>query len=207
MHLYPLTGASNNYFETLFNAVDVPVFIVDKNHRIWGANQKADEFHEDASRGVVRLLCGEAFHCFHEKNSEESCGKTEFCNDCFLQKIVAEVISTQLPYKDMVRLQILRQDAVKDIWLKVSGKPISLNDQTYAVLTLQEITELMELRDIIPICMHCKKVRDDQEYWLRLEEYLETHINLEVSHGICPDCFKEKYPKYADNILKKISNS
>ncbi len=46
-----------------------------------------------------------------------------------------------------------------------------------------------------PICASCKKIRDDQGYWQQVEVYIRDHSDAEFSHGICPDCMAELYPK------------
>lgn len=51
------------------------------------------------------------------------------------------------------------------------------------------------LQGILPICMHCHKIRDDKESWHRIEEYLEKHSDVQFSHGICQQCLKEHYDK------------
>ena len=48
------------------------------------------------------------------------------------------------------------------------------------------------LSGLLPICMWCKKIRDDQGYWNAIEHYLGQHSEAEFAHGICPDC-KRKY--------------
>ena len=48
------------------------------------------------------------------------------------------------------------------------------------------------LSGLLPICMWCKKIRDDQGYWNAIEHYLSQHSEAEFSRGICPDC-KRKY--------------
>jgi len=58
---------------------------------------------------------------------------------------------------------------------------------------LQKALENVELLSgLLPICMWCKKIRDDQGYWNAIEHYLGQHSEAEFSHGICPDC-KRKY--------------
>lgn len=49
------------------------------------------------------------------------------------------------------------------------------------------------LQGLIPLCSSCKKVRDDRGYWNMLEEYLASHTNAIVTHGICDDCAKKLY--------------
>jgi len=50
------------------------------------------------------------------------------------------------------------------------------------------LAEVRTLREILPICGYCRKIRDDSDYWHSVESYIATHTNSRVSHGICPDC-------------------
>lgn len=54
--------------------------------------------------------------------------------------------------------------------------------------------EIQTLRGIIPICAHCKKIRDDQGAWSQVEAYIQRHSEARFSHGICPDCLRRYYP-------------
>jgi signal transduction histidine kinase len=57
------------------------------------------------------------------------------------------------------------------------------------------------LNGFLPICSHCKKIRDDKGYWNQIESYIRDHSEAEFTHGICPSCAKELYP---DLDLSKI---
>lgn len=62
---------------------------------------------------------------------------------------------------------------------------------------LQEaLARVKRLEGIIPICMHCFRVRTDQDSWDRLEKYVGEHTEAELSHGICPDCLEKHYPAF-----------
>ena len=65
------------------------------------------------------------------------------------------------------------------------------------------LDEVETLGGLIPICSHCKKVRDDSGYWDQVEDYISKRSNANFSHGICPDCMKKYYPK----IYYKMQNS
>lgn len=54
----------------------------------------------------------------------------------------------------------------------------------------QALVEVKQLQGLVPICSYCKKIRDDQNYWQRVETYIESHADVQFSHGICPDCFE-----------------
>jgi hypothetical protein len=44
------------------------------------------------------------------------------------------------------------------------------------------------LQRILPICMYCKSIRNDENYWQTVEAYLSQHAQISLSHGICPSC-------------------
>ena len=48
------------------------------------------------------------------------------------------------------------------------------------------------LEGIIPICSYCNKIRDDQNSWLQMEQYISNHSEAHFSHGVCPNCFEEQ---------------
>ena len=56
----------------------------------------------------------------------------------------------------------------------------------------QALNRVKRLEGIIPICMYCKKIRDDQNSWNQLEKYISDHSEAMFSHGICPECSKEQ---------------
>jgi len=49
--------------------------------------------------------------------------------------------------------------------------------------------QIQSLQEILPICMYCKNVRTDGDYWERFEAYFKKYKDTNFSHGICPDCY------------------
>ncbi len=56
----------------------------------------------------------------------------------------------------------------------------------------RELSESLErvrvLEGLIPVCAWCRRVRDDEGYWDRLEQYVASRTGVTFSHGICPAC-------------------
>jgi DNA-binding response OmpR family regulator len=74
------------------------------------------------------------------------------------------------------------------------------NDREKLIADLQQaLAEIKVLRGFIPICSSCKKVRDDQGYWQRIEIYISEHSEADFTHGICPDCTRLLYPELFDD--------
>lgn len=53
---------------------------------------------------------------------------------------------------------------------------------------------IKQLEGILPICSYCKKIRNEENQWIRIEEFIEDKTEAEFSHGICPDCFAKHRP-------------
>ena len=63
----------------------------------------------------------------------------------------------------------------------------------------EAMTHVKTLQGILPICMHCHKIRNDGEAWQKLEEYVEDHSEAAFSHSLCPECLEKYYPEVADD--------
>ncbi len=66
-----------------------------------------------------------------------------------------------------------------------------------------DLTELESMREqvkvlqgLIPICAHCKKIRNDQGFWTQLEAYLAEHSEADFTHGICPECLQQYFEEH-----------
>jgi hypothetical protein len=71
----------------------------------------------------------------------------------------------------------------------------------------QAMAHIKTLQGIIPLCMYCHKIRNDQESWERIESYLTEHTDAKFSHGICPECLKIHFPDQAEEINRAIDPS
>jgi len=57
---------------------------------------------------------------------------------------------------------------------------------------LRYTTEIQTLKELIPICTYCQKVRNDDDYWERVDTYIKSRTGARFSHGVCPGCFDEQ---------------
>jgi response regulator RpfG family c-di-GMP phosphodiesterase len=52
--------------------------------------------------------------------------------------------------------------------------------------------ELKTLQGLLSICCYCKKLRDKDNNWIELAEYLHKYSDVLLSHGICPECYEKE---------------
>jgi len=69
----------------------------------------------------------------------------------------------------------------------------------------QALEHIKTLHGILPICMHCKKIRNDQGYWNQVEAYISRHSDVTFSHGICPDCLRRVYPEVSGEVEARVA--
>lgn len=55
------------------------------------------------------------------------------------------------------------------------------------------LSEIRTLSGLLPTCMYCKKIRDQDGTWDQMEAYISQRTEAEFSHGICPDCMERAY--------------
>ena len=65
------------------------------------------------------------------------------------------------------------------------------------------LAKIKTLSGLLPICASCKSIRDDKGYWNQLETYIHNHSDAEFSHGLCPHCMKQMYPRLYAKISSK----
>ncbi len=83
---------------------------------------------------------------------------------------------------------------------EIEARKLTEQAKDEAIRRLQAATdEIRTLRGIIPICAHCKKIRDDRGAWSQIEAYIQRHSEAQFSHGICPDCMSRWHPEPADD--------
>ena len=64
------------------------------------------------------------------------------------------------------------------------------------------VEEIKAMRQLVPICAYCKKMRDDKGFYEAVEDYLSKHLGTVFTHGICPECLEKEFPDMAAKILK-----
>ena len=77
--------------------------------------------------------------------------------------------------------------------VQVGARVVELQDKLAAHARELEValSQVKQLQGLLPICSYCKNIRDEQNYWHRVESYISGHAEVEFSHGICPACYKD----------------
>ena len=76
------------------------------------------------------------------------------------------------------------------------------------VAELEEaLSQVKQLQGLLPICSYCKSIRDDGNYWQRVESYIGNHSDVQFSHGICPDCYDQVVQPQIEEMRRKLEGA
>lgn len=209
-----MTNEKNKYL-TIFESLPNPVIILNRRQEVDNMNMSAARLFKQ------NLVAGSPYYCLSrdrrlergrcpdqdekEKNIDASCFgglqvqkllpwlKDEVER---FHKLQDESMETEksIFYKNRNLIFRVKFSKNVDISGKFDGTIMIFEDITSLKKSLEEIKTL---KGLIPICCHCKNIRDDRGYWQRLERYVSDRSEVQFSHGICPDCFKKFYPNIA----------
>jgi PAS domain-containing protein len=191
-----LEGKSGEAFDrTIFDAIPIPAFVVDDDMQILELNVAAAEFCGQSLVGVYERRGGEVLHCLHTTDVIEGCGRGPICAECVFRNSVTKCLEGQTVSRKIMNLQFSSELAAKDMQILITASPLQIGGKTRALVIVEDITEIITLKSLLPTCMMCKKVRDDEQFWTTLEEYFHQH-GVDFSHGICPACAEKHYSEY-----------
>ena len=188
------------FFEAIFNNAGIGIAIADNNRTFFKVNERMTEL---LGMSKDELIGKSNTDITHPQDIEHSKERLE---SLFQGKI------------DSYRMEkrYIRKDG-NDIWVDLSVSKIRDNngDTKASIGMVSDITarkhaeeallqernklqkalsEIKTLRGILPICSHCKKIRNDEGYWDQIESYIRDHSEAEFSHGICQECADKYYP-------------
>jgi CRP-like cAMP-binding protein len=106
------------------------------------------------------------------------------------------IYQNQLEEKVLARTSELRESNEK-LKHEVAYRKQTEAEKERAIFKLEStVAQIKTLSGLFPICIKCKKIRDDTGYWQQLEQYLQKHSDAEFRKSICEECSAKYYPKF-----------
>lgn len=185
---------NNSLYRSILDAMPMPVFVVDDDVRIIDMNRAATTCFGLNMFTAFRKRGGEAMHCLHSADSPKGCGHGPFCKSCVLRNSVNVSLKGNSVIRMRTSVELREGDLVRQFELLVTASPLPGPVERLSLLILEDISELVKLHDLIPMCASCKNIRNDEEFWVSVESYFTDHTGADFSHGICPECRAKLYP-------------
>ena len=176
------------------------ILVVDQNLVIQELNDTARVFLGPEHKNALQKRNGEAFQCTHNAESPAGCGHGRFCQVCPIRDAVAQACQEQRVVRRRTKAVMGSATKSRDVHLLITATPLPSQGSARFLVVMEDISALMALQNPIPVCASCKRVRDDANYWEKVDVHFRQHFDVEISAGVCPDCQKEFYGPLAKTI-------
>jgi len=195
---------STAFMETVLDNIHESIATIDAHSfAILGVNRAFLEEYQLQEHEVIGRPCYEVTH-------QRSCPCTPPRDSCPLLETLQSGEAAQAEHIHYTRDREERHVEITTIPVKdaqglvtqiihiardISARKMAEKQRDELIEKLSKaLADVKQLSGLLPICSHCKNVRNDKGYWSRIEIYLSEHSEARFSHGICPDCINKLYP-------------
>lgn len=84
-------------------------------------------------------------------------------------------------HREELRVRVQAGVRIVELQRSLAGRVSELEDA---------LASVKQLQGMLPICSYCKKIRDDHNYWQKVENYISDHSEVQFSHSVCPNCYE-----------------
>jgi PAS domain-containing protein len=183
-------------FRSLFDAIPSPALIVDRDVRILAWNEAAADLVGTDRATILHQKNGDAFRCLESTTTPNGCGHSAVCGNCVIRNAVGstfqgveEAVDAGKVTRQKTRLRLIREDQIREAHFLVTASPMYFRGARRALIVLEDVSELVVLQGLLPICAWCHRVRNTDSYWESIEHYLQTRVDVGFTHSICEDCY------------------
>ena len=138
----------DHFLKTLFNSIPLGVMLVDKDQKVQAVNDFMRQTFNVAEGTVVDRNIGEAIHCINSLSGTGVCAldKPCKCDHCKLKSISSSALSGQKISRTKSEIQLIVDGKAQNKDLLVTATPVNFGKEVYALVLLEDVTELSKLR-------------------------------------------------------------
>ncbi len=179
------------------DAIEDPISVHDWDFRILRANRALGRVFGCEPGELIGQRCYRLFHgsevpgpdCPHLATRETGATVTREVRE---PRVGLSLLVTCSPYCDEMGRTIGTVHVVRDISEQTRREQ---ERETLITRLRAALAQARVLGGLLPICASCKKIRDDRGYWNQIETYIRERSDADFTHGICPECAEELYPR------------
>lgn len=187
-----MNNSQHDLLQMMLDAIPSFILAVDENMHIVKYNTAAGKFlKHQGNEEILLRRGGEVLQCLHASESPQGCGHGENCQNCVLRNSFNQAIFGEQVVRRRVRMEILNGSGKPaEFYCLVTASPFYYENRKLVLIVIEDISEITGWQRIVPICMTCHKIRDDEQDWGQAEHYFRRHWDLRFSYGYCPNCAK-----------------
>ncbi len=134
------------FLKNLFQSIPCGILIVDGDRRVQAVNDTLEQTFGIAEVKVVDKRGGEVLNCIHSSKSQKGCGHADECSSCGIRNTALEALDGEKIHRMKAKVQCRINGEVSELNLLVSASPFNYESERLAIIILEDITELNNLR-------------------------------------------------------------
>jgi hypothetical protein len=185
---------SSDIFKSIFDALPLPVFILDGDVRVHDFNAAAAEF-------LFRHLTQFGGLSYPVQTDLATDGKPKmkwyslFCRDSFIAKAVKEAVQGRSVVRRYTKLEAHREGYRGKLETRINCCPFQNGARTQVLLVFEEMRQRGDRKGVIKVCCVCHRIINEKQALARLDAYAKDCTGVEFSHGLCPQCYQVEMAK------------
>jgi PAS domain S-box-containing protein len=186
---------SEERLKAVLDTIQAGIVVIDpETHIIVGVNSAAGKMVGAHGQHILGSPC----HGYICPAKEGCCPVTDLGqNFDTAEAVLLTATGKSVPILKTVGSIILAgREHLLESFLDITERKEAEAEREALIEELQEaLAKVKMLSGMLPICVSCKKIRDDKGYWNQIETYVREHSEAEFSHSACPECVRKLYPE------------
>ncbi len=145
----------------IFETVPYATFLVDLDVHVLHANTVAARLLRLSDRhgGALPRRIGDLLRCDNAARGPNGCGSSRDCDACLIRGSVRRALHGDAVRHLLAFVKREEHGKKREICLQVSAAAIEHERRKLAVVTLDDVTDIIHLRSLMPLCSACDLIR------------------------------------------------
>jgi hypothetical protein len=188
------TSYSADTFKAMFDALPLPVFVVDRHVLVHDFNTAAAAF-------LLRHMADLDGNSYPVQADLNVAGvspvwwRALFSRDAFIGKAVAEAVEGHCVVRRYTKLEDQRKGYRAELETRIQCCPFRDEGQTLVLLSFEAVRQAAQRKEVIRVCCVCHKLIDATQVLGQLEACARECSGVDFSHGLCPRCYRVEMAK------------
>jgi len=125
----------------LFDAMPMPVFVVDKDVSILEYNKAAVRLFGPSQPAGANQRGGDVWHCLHVTDHPKGCGHGPACKNCVVRESVRAAAEGRCTTRRWAEMELMLKGAPAKVSVRVSCQPFNYEKSSLILLVLEGLND------------------------------------------------------------------
>jgi sigma-54 dependent transcriptional regulator, acetoin dehydrogenase operon transcriptional activator AcoR len=136
----------NSFLKNLFDSMPCGLMVLNKERRVQTINNILERTFGIHLSDVMMQRGGDALRCIHALASEKGCGSSDDCGQCMIRKTAMDAVGGSRVERNRAKATFQINGVETNLELLISAAPLDHEGERLAIVILEDITELNELK-------------------------------------------------------------